>query len=126
MKRILMALIMFMGLTQISFSQQIIQTNKKSSCTFLEPSSLQDCVEENNDAVFRFNENIKTFVHTVAGVEVTYNIDNRVYARPFWTYRISNADGSFDLKFNQATKEFYFYPTTGLVNGSPVIKYHFQ
>jgi hypothetical protein len=126
MKRILMALIVFLGLTQISFSQQIIHTNKKSSCSFVEPSSMQGCVDESLDAIFRFNENIKTFIHTVAGVEVTYNIENRTFASPFWTYRITNADGSYDLKFNQANKEFYFYPTTVLVNGSPVIKYHFQ
>jgi hypothetical protein len=110
---------------QFSIAQQIINTTTKSTCTYqASSSSLQGCVDENQTAVFTFNENVKTFVHQVNGTNTEYAIESRVYEAPVWTYRINNGEGlMFDLKINQSTREYYFYPVA-LTDGAVV--HHYQ
>ena len=126
MKKIIIILSAVIICCQITFAQQIIQTNTKSTCTYQGTATLQGCVAENLNVIFTFNENQKTFIHNVNGVDSQYAIENRTYESPYWSYRISNGEGvMYDMKANQATKEFIFYPVN-LVNGATVLRYTFN
>jgi hypothetical protein len=125
MKRTFITLLVLIVGLQFSAAQQIIQTTVKSTCSYqASSSSLQGCVEENQPVTFTFQENTKVFTHSVGGVATTYAIESRVFEAPLWTYRINNGEGlMFDLKINQSTREYYFYPVS-LTDGSVVNWYH--
>lgn len=125
MKRTFITLLLLVVGFQFSVAQQIINTTVKSTCTYqASSSSLQGCVEENQAVVFTFQENTKTFTQLIGGVTTTFAIENRSFQAPLWTYRINDGEGlMYDLKINQSTREYYFYPLT-LTDGSVVNWYH--
>ena len=125
MKRTCITLMLLVVGFQFSVAQQIINTTVKATCTYQAgSSSLQGCVEENQAVTFTFQENTKTFTHTTNGVSTIYAIESRTFEAPLWTYRINNSEGlMYDLKINQSTHEYYFYPVS-LVEGSVVNWYH--
>lgn len=125
MKRTFITLLLLIAGLQFSAAQQIINTTVKSTCTYqASTSSLQGCADQNEAVVFTFKENQKQFIHTVGGVESLYAIESRSYQAPLWTYRINNGEGvMYDLKINNSTREYYFYPVS-LADGSVVNWYH--
>ena len=126
MKKLFITLAVVTFCSQLSFAQQIINTNTKSTCTYQGTENLQGCTDETMNCVFTFNENQKTFVHNINGVNTTYTIVSKTYQSPYWKYRISAGEGAtYDLWTNQKTKEFYFSPTD-LASGSTVYKYTFH
>lgn len=126
MKRIVITLALVFLCLQISFAQQSINTNQKTTCTYQATSELKNCVDENINAVFTFKENNFLFIHSVNGTDVKYTIESKSYEKPYWKYRISDGQGGvFDLESNQATKEFNFYPIN-LIEGAKVYKYKFN
>jgi hypothetical protein len=126
MKKVFAALSIIFTCSQVSFSQQVINTNKKATCTYSESSPLQGCIEESLNTIFTFKENLKTIIHQINGMDQSYNIIEKVYEHPYWIYRVSDSEGvTFDLKSNQTAKEFYFYPAV-LVSGASVSRYTFN
>ena len=127
MKRIVITSALVFFCLQFSFAQQIISTNQKSTCTYHQGTSeLQNCVDENINAVFTFKENTFVVIHSVNGTDVHYTINSKTYERPFWKYQISDGQGTmYVLQANQTTKEFSFYPTN-LEHGAIIYKYHFN
>ncbi len=110
---------------QLSFAQQVINTNQKSNCTFQE-NNLQGCIDETLASTLTINENLFSMVHQVNGSNVAYTIESKQYESPYWNYRISNTEaGSMTLKVNHTAQEFAFYPLNP-VNGSAVTKYKFN
>jgi hypothetical protein len=123
MKRTLFTLAFIFLCWQYTVAQQIIHTNTKSTCTYNGTPVLQNCADENLAAIFTFNENLKTFVHQVNGVDVMYAIESREFHHPDWIYRISNTEGvMYNLHFNQTAKIFSFYPVD-LANGAVIYRY---
>ena len=126
MKKVGISLVLIFFCFKLSFAQQIINTNQKSTCTYQGIPELQNCIDENINSVFTFKENNFLFIHTVNGIDVQYTIESKTYERPYWKYRISNSEGGiFDLQANQTSKEFNFFPIN-IVNGDKVYKYTFN